>query len=270
MPNGEWNNFCNVISANDAVTALEKTGITKIKLFSPGTYPVEEYGWYLPVWKEDLAALSESRKTFELFVGIPNSELFQLAGIDFAMKCGTETYKYSTAAAHSEKCGNTEKERLDAVLLYTFELIESKIDSDVITSFSCKYKDDDKEEEEEEEVEYTYTNSKEAYLSGYCKTEEISSVLAEALVASNSFMSDTTGVASWFNTHIINIVNDNSSINVQRIGVGNEPFAPWYHDFYDAIVLTAMKKTQAYLDTSTSPVLSSATVYSTFRWMLCK
>jgi hypothetical protein len=253
--NDEWNEYCSIVNPRDAIEALKETGITKVKLFAPGSFPEEEYNWYFPMWKEDLIALSQSPYPYELFIGIPNSELFSLAGITFAMTCGSEVLNHSVAAAHSGQCGTTEKERIDAILLYTFELLESHIDRSVHISISCSPASDN-----DSSSQYTFNSSKEAFLSGHCTPEEINSVLAQALVESPNFMADIAGVASWFERHFNNIVDESSSIQVKHIGVGNEPFAPWYHDFYDAIVLAALKKSQAYLDTTSSAALASATV----------
>jgi hypothetical protein len=82
---GYWNANCErIISADDAVASLKKTHIKNVKLFPPGRSPAREFDWYFPMWLEDLKALNDSGESYRLFIGIPNSALFELAGLSFS------------------------------------------------------------------------------------------------------------------------------------------------------------------------------------------
>ncbi|MCU0692244.1 MAG: hypothetical protein MUF54_12665 [Polyangiaceae bacterium] len=245
---GYWNNSCPIISAADAVTALESTGISKVKLFAPGPYPKQEFDWFFPKWQEDLAALGKSATKPKLFVGIPNSSLFEIAGVPFEMMCGSEVFFEHTAASGSPACGSTKEERMRAVLAYMFETLEGKASAK--PAISCHGAAGGT----------AFESTKEAFDSGQCTTEEITSALVEALLASDEFMADLSGPEKWLARYILDFVGADSALSVEYLGVGNEPFAPWHHDVFDALVLVSLKKTQSYLQKSNNPVLSSAKV----------
>ena len=235
---GFWNENCKAVSAENAVSQLTNMGLKKVKLFAPGSFPRNEHKWTFDLWKEDIQALAKSGQAFELFIGIPNNSVFEVAGFDFQMKCGSDTFKYPEQVMGSTSCGSSAEERKEALQVYLLEKVQSYIGSDIFIECS--------------ETGATYAKGLDAYKSrdiGKCTQEEITSVMSDALANSYKFMENTDAAEQWLNENVFDLIdNYNTKLKISFIGVANEPFASWNNNIYDMIILAALKKTQIFID----------------------
>lgn len=110
VPNGDgyWSNdYCKITSAKKAGIALKQAGFRKLKLFAPGKIPAQDLFWQYTMWKEDLQALSQLDQDLDLFIGIPNSFLFDIAGVSLNFSCSGGRFD-SPEVAKSQGCSNQE------------------------------------------------------------------------------------------------------------------------------------------------------------------
>ncbi len=227
---GYWNANCErMISAYDAVGSLQQTQIKKVKLFAPGRSPEQEFDWYFPMWLEDLKALNDSGVSYRLFIGIPNSALFELAGFSFSMDCGGQAFDHPTEAYESPLCGQSSDTRQQRVLRRILEILETKAN----LSIECDGR--------------TYSLAVNAFDSGACPVEDINVAVANALLKDID-TDNLEGVQAWFDSYLGIQLERISRLHIESVGVGNEPLAAWYHDFYDAILPLALHKVQNYMD----------------------
>jgi hypothetical protein len=148
------------------------------------------------------------------------------------MNCEGQAFDYPIEAYESELCGQDSNTRQKRVLRRILEILDAK----ATLSIKCEGR--------------TYSKAVDAFDSGICPVEDINGAVANALVERSNAVS-LKGVQAWFDSYLGIQLERISNLSIESVGVGNEPLAAWYHDFYDAILPLALHKVQNSLESQT-------------------